>query len=136
MKQIKIDLGKLSLRLGVGGLMLFHGVYKLIHGFQGIRDLLVAKGFPELLWIGAFVGEIIAPLCILLGFFTRISALLVAITMVFSIVLKYGTAGFGLGETGAPIVELNLLYLFSALALYFVGGGRFALYKRETGLLA
>lgn len=136
MKQIKIDLGKLLLRTGVGGLMLFHGIYKLMHGFQGIRDLLIAKGLPELLWIGAVVGEVIAPLCILFGFFTRISALLVAVTMVFSIFLAFGTSGFGLGDYGAPIVELNLLYMFSALALYCVGGGRFALYKKETGLLA
>jgi len=136
MKQIKIDLGKLFLRMGVGGLMLFHGIDKLIMGFGGIKGLLVKNGLPELLWIGAFVGEVIAPLCILFGFFTRISALLVAITMVFSIVLKYGAAGFGLGETGAPLIELNLLYLFSALALYCIGGGRFALYKKETGLLA
>lgn len=136
MKQIKIDLGKLLLRIGVGGLMLFHGIYKLIHGFQGIKDLLIAKGLPELLWIGAFVGEVIAPLCILFGFFTRISALLVAVTMIFSIFLAFGTSGFGIGQHGAPIIELNLLYMFSALALYCVGGGRFALYKKETGLLA
>lgn len=136
MKQIKIDLGKLLLRLGVGGLMLFHGIYKLIYGFQGIKDLLVANNFPELLWLGAFVGEVIAPLCIVFGVFTRISALLVAITMIFSIVLKFGVSGFELGSTGAPIIELNLLYLFSSMALFFVGGGRFAIYKRETGLLA
>src|SRR5690554_6425774 len=120
MKQIKIDLGKLLLRLGVGGLMLFHGIYKLIYGFQGIKDLLIANNLPELLWIGAFVGEVIAPLCILFGFFTRISALLVAITMVFSIVLKFGIGGFELGSTGAPLVELNLLNLFSSLTLFFV----------------
>lgn len=136
MKQIKIDLGKLLLRIGVGGLMLFHGIYKLMHGFGGIKGMLAEKGLPELLWIGAFVGEVIAPLCILFGFFTRISALLVAVTMIFSIILAFGTAGFGIGDKGAPIVELNLLYLFSALALYCVGGGRFSLYKKETGLLA
>lgn len=136
MKQIKIDLGKLLLRIGVGGLMLFHGIYKLMYGFQGIKDLLIAKNLPEPLWIGAFIGEVIAPLCILLGVFTRVSALILALTMVFSIALAFGTAGFGLGQHGAPIVELNLLYMFSALALFFVGGGRFAIYKRETGLLA
>lgn len=136
MKQIKIDLGKLLLRVGVGGLMLFHGIYKMMHGFQGIKDLLIAKGLPELLWIGAFVGEVICALCVLLGVFTRISALIIAIVMVFSIYLKFGMGGFELGKTGAPIVELNLLYLFSALAIFFTGGGRYALYKRETGLMA
>ncbi|MFA5556918.1 MAG: DoxX family protein [Flavobacteriaceae bacterium] len=136
MKQIKIDLGKLLLRVGVGGLMLFHGIFKMMHGFQGIKNLLIAKGLPELLWIGAFVGEVIGALCVLLGVFTRISALTIAIVMVFSIYLKFGMGGFELGKTGAPLVELNLLYLFSALAIFFVGGGRYALYKRETGLMA
>lgn len=136
MKQIRTDLGKLMLRIGVGGLLLFHGVYKLLHGFEYIRSLLAANNLPDWLWFGVPIAEVVAPICILLGFFTRISALLVAIMMVFSIYLAFGASGFRLGEQGAPIIELNLLYLLSALAIFFVGAGRYALYKRETGLLA
>lgn len=136
MKQIKLDLGKLLLRLGVGGLMLFHGIHKMINGFQGIKDLLSANNLPEILWLGVPVGEILAPLCILIGVFTRISALLVAITMFFSIYLAHAAEVFQLGQSGAPVIELNLLYLLGALALFFIGAGRYALYKREVGFLA
>lgn len=136
MKQIKLDLGKLLLRLGVGGLMLFHGIHKMINGFQGIRDLLSANNLPEILWIGVPFGEILAPLCILFGVFTRISALIVAITMFFSIYLAHTAEVFQLGQSGAPMIELNLLYLLAALALFFIGAGRYALYKREVGFLA
>lgn len=136
MKQIKLDLGKLLLRLGVGGLMLFHGIHKMINGFQGIKDLLSANNLPEILWLGVPIGEILAPLCILIGVFTRISALLVAITMFFSIYLAHAAEVFQLGQSGAPVIELNLLYLLGALALFFIGAGRYALYKREVGFLA
>lgn len=38
------DAGKLLLRLAVGGLMLFHGLHKLLDGVGGISGMLVAKG--------------------------------------------------------------------------------------------
>lgn len=136
MKQIKIDLGKLLLRIGVGGLMLFHGIAKLMHGFQGIKDLLIAKGLPEFLWIGALLGEVFAPICILLGVMTRFSSVLVAITMLFAMYLVFGTGALAIGKNGIPVAELNLLFFFSALALAFIGGGRYALYKKETGIFA
>ncbi|MBZ4261499.1 hypothetical protein LAN14_23425, partial [Mycobacterium tuberculosis] len=36
------DAGKLLLRLAVGGLMLFHGIHKLIDGVDGISGMLAA----------------------------------------------------------------------------------------------
>ena len=45
------NFGKLILRLSIGGLMLFHGVYKLMHGFSMIGDLLVKNHLPkDLMW--------------------------------------------------------------------------------------
>ncbi|MFZ8579874.1 DoxX family membrane protein, partial [Klebsiella quasipneumoniae] len=38
------DAGKLLLRLAVGGLMLFHGLHKLLDGVDGISGMLAAKG--------------------------------------------------------------------------------------------
>lgn len=40
------DLGLLLLRLTVGGLMLFHGVHKLIYGVSAIEGMLVGIGLP------------------------------------------------------------------------------------------
>ena len=62
MKQVKIDFGKLLLRIGVGGLMIFHGVHKLLHGHDGIKATLANHQWPEWLWIGVPIGEVLAPL--------------------------------------------------------------------------
>lgn len=42
------DLGKLLLRLAVGGLMLFHGLHKLFGGVGFISGMLVEKGRRDL----------------------------------------------------------------------------------------
>ena len=55
------DFGKLLLRLAVGGLMLFHGMHKLIGGVDGISGMLVAKGLPGFIAYGVLIGEVVAP---------------------------------------------------------------------------
>ncbi len=58
------DAGKLLLRLAVGGLMLFHGLHKLLDGVDGISGMLAAKGLPGFIAYGVLVGEVVAP-CLL-----------------------------------------------------------------------
>jgi putative oxidoreductase len=62
----KDDVGKLLLRLAVGGLMLFHGLHKLFEG-DGISGMLVAKGLPGFIAYGVLIGEVVAPCLIILG---------------------------------------------------------------------
>ncbi len=50
------DAGKLLLRLAVGGLMLFHGIHKLIDGVDGISGMLAAQGLPGFIAYGVLVG--------------------------------------------------------------------------------
>jgi putative oxidoreductase len=123
------DLGLLLLRLSVGGLMLPHGIHKLINGTAGITRMLIAKGFPEIMAHGVIIGEVIAPILIIIGFFTRPAAAVLAFTMVMSIYLAFGWAGFELNQHGGITVELNLMYLLGALALMFTGAGRYAVSK-------
>ncbi len=125
-----IDLGRLILRVTVGGLMLFHGMKKLIDGHDFIRHLLAKAGLPEWLWLGVPLGEVIAPLCLIVGVFTRSSALLVAFTMAMSIALFHGASGFALGKYGALNAELNLFYLLAALSIFYLGSGKFSLSNR------
>lgn len=128
------DLGKFILRLGVGGLMLFHGIHKIIHGHDGIIEQLAAKGLPTWLWLGVPVGEIIAPILLVVGAFTRLSGVLIAFTMVMSLVLVKGSGSFALSETTGGIgAELNVLYLAGALAIAMIGPGSFRLYKGKKG---
>ena len=76
------DVGKLLLRLAVGGLMLFHGIHKLIDGVDGISGMLAAQGLPGFIAYGVLVGEVVAPCLLILGVLTRPAALVLAFTMV------------------------------------------------------
>lgn len=126
--------GKLVLRLSVGGLMLFHGIHKLTHGFTMIGDMLVKNQLPrELMW-GVIVGEVLAPVLLIVGWMTRPAAALVAFTMVMSIYLVFRDSLLTLNEFGALTYELNLIYLFGALAILFLGAGAFSVSKGQGKL--
>lgn len=128
------DLGKFILRLGVGGLMIFHGIHKIIHGHDMIIEQLAAKGYPTWLWLGVPVGEIIAPILLIVGVFTRLSGVLIAFTMVMSMILVKGGGSFALSATTGGIgAELNVLYLVGALAIAMIGPGSYRLYKGKKG---
>ena len=122
------DSGKLILRLTVGVLMLLHGIAKATNpeGLGGISGMLVAKGLPGFIAYGAYVGEILAPLLIILGIFTRIGGLLVVVNMIFAIGLAHAADLLTLGKQGGWALELQGFYLFCGLALYFLGSGKYA----------
>ena len=120
----KTNIGLLLLRLSTGGLMLFHGVAKLQGGLGFLQGMLAAKGLPAFLAYGALVGEVLAPLAIIFGLFTRGAAAVVAFNMVVAIAMVH--LGAVNPQTGGWAVELPMLYLLSSLALVFTGGGRFA----------
>ena len=67
-------LAKLLLRLMVGGMMLFHGFNKVIHGILPIRNMVQGAGWPEFMAYGVYAGELIAPLFVLLGLYSRSAA--------------------------------------------------------------
>jgi len=120
--------GKLVLRLTLGVLILFHGVAKLLHPgtLEFIGSQLAGLGLPEVLVYGVYVGEIIAPLMIILGILTRLGGLLIVINMIFAIVLAHAGDVFSLTGHGGWRLELQAFYLFCALAILFLGSGRMA----------
>jgi putative oxidoreductase len=124
------DWGKLLLRLSVGGLMLFHGIDKLTNGTAGITQMLVAKGLPEAMVYGVYVGEIVAPLLLLAGMFTRVAGLIVAGNMGVAIMLAHTAELTAVSAHGGSAVELQMLYLMGALALACMGGGKLSVNKR------
>ena len=69
------DFGLLVLRLTVGLLMIPHGINKMIHpeAFDFVRGTVEAKGLPLFIAYGVFVGEIIAPLLVVLAQLVRAS---------------------------------------------------------------
>ncbi len=127
---INDEFGKLILRQTLGILMLFHGVHKLIHGIDGIRGMVVNAGLPEIFAYGVYVGEVIAPILIILGFYSRIGALLIVINMLVAIWLAHPNELFMLTQHGGWALELQGFFLLTAAALFFTGPGAFSVNRR------
>ena len=107
--------------------MLFHGFFKLFNGIDGIKFLVTQAGLPEFFAYGVYLGEILFPILIIIGLFTRISSLFFALTMVFAIFLAHSNDIFALGKTGGPVIELALIYLLASISIMFIGAGKFSL---------
>ncbi|MCP4409833.1 MAG: DoxX family protein [Gammaproteobacteria bacterium] len=122
-------LGKLILRLTVGVLMLFHGIDKITNtgSVEFIGGKLAETGLPSAVAYGVYLGEVIAPLMIVFGFFSRVGGLITAGNMLFAIGLMHTGGIFALTNHGGWALELQGFYLFGALAIVFLGSGRFAL---------
>jgi putative oxidoreductase len=122
--------GKLILRLALGGLILFHGVAKLLGGVDGISQGLAAAGLPSFIAFGVYVGEVLAPILVIVGWQTRIGALLIAVNMLFAIGLVHAAEIFALGQSGGWALELQGLYLFGAIVIALIGPGGFSIDAR------
>ena len=122
-------LGKLILRVTVGVLILFHGVHKILHpaSLDFISKQLTSVNLPPALAYGVYVGEVIAPLMVILGVFSRLGGLLIFANMIFALVLVHEGELFALTKTGGWALELQGFYLFSGLAILFLGSGKMAI---------
>ena len=119
--------GKLILRLTLGGLILFHGVAKLMGGVSGLSGMVTGAGLPSFVTYGVYVGEVIAPILVLLGWYSRVGAVLIAVNMLFAIGLAHRAELFSLGQSGGLALELQGMFLFTAIALALIGPGRFSI---------
>lgn len=120
------DAGKLVLRLTLGILMLMHGLAKVANGIGGIEGMLQKVGLPPTLAFGVYIGEVLAPLLVIVGFYTRLGAVLMAVNMLFAIGLAHAHQLFTLSKTGGWALELQGFFLLTAIALALLGPGRYA----------
>ncbi len=126
-----INVGLLVLRVSVGLLMLLHGLAKLVGGIGFIQGMLESKGLPGFIAYGVLVGEVLAPLALIVGYRTRIAAAIFAFNALVAMLLAHSGQIFSLGEHGGWAVELLGLYLFGAVTLIFTGGGNIALSSKN-----
>jgi putative oxidoreductase len=119
-----IDTALLILRLVLGILILLHGISKLPPPPPGIGDMLAKANLPAALAYGVYLGEIVAPILLIIGVWTRLAAVLIAINMVVAVLTAHADQLFSLGEQGGYALELQAMYLFVAVALAFTGAGR------------
>jgi putative oxidoreductase len=121
------DLGRLVLRVTLALLLLFHGISKLFGGVGFITGMLGKMGLPEAIGYLVYVGEVVAPLLLLVGVWTRLAALIVAGNMVVAILLVHTKEFFTMTQTGGWALELQGMYLFAAIALALLGAGRYSI---------
>lgn len=121
------DLGLLILRVSVAFLMLMHGMAKVVYGIDPIMQMVLAKGLPSFVAYGVYVGEVIAPLFMIVGFRARLAAAVFAFNCVVAASLAHAGDILSMGDTGGWAVELLGLYFFGAVAVIFTGAGKHAL---------
>ena len=124
------DTGKLVLRLTLGILILLHGIAKLTHGIGPIEGMVTGMGMPAFLAYGVFAREVLGPLLLIIGFYARIGAALIAVNMLFAIGLAHTGELASLSQTGGWALELQGMFLFTAIALMLLGPGRFGVNQR------
>lgn len=83
------DIGKLILRVSVGVLILLHGISKLQSGISGIVGMLESHGLPSFLAYGVYLGEVVGPVLVIIGLFTRVGAVLMIGNMVVAFALAH-----------------------------------------------
>jgi putative oxidoreductase len=120
------EIGKLVLRATLGGLLIFHGIAKLKSGVEGIVQSLSGLSFPAEFAYLVYVGELVAPIFLIIGLWTRPAAVVVAINMIVAIALAHSAEIFDLSASGGLALELQAFYLLTAIAVAFLGAGRYS----------
>lgn len=126
----RADLGKLLLRIALGVLILLHGIAKLKGGVTGIVGMVEAHGLPGVLGYGVLVGEVLAPILVLIGAYARIGGLLIVINMLFAIALVHMGQLGQLNEQGGWSLELQGLYLAMAASVALLGPGKYSVNRK------
>ncbi len=127
------DLGKLLIRLALGGTLIFHGISKLMHGVAWMREPLANFGLPAFVAYGAYLAEIVAPILIVLGILTRPAALVVAFDLFMAIVLVLRGHIFEIKQGGGGwAIELEVIIILMALSLFFAGAGKFSVMGKRS----
>ncbi|MFN8343553.1 MAG: DoxX family protein [Spirosomataceae bacterium] len=115
------DWGVFVLRVSVSLLLLTHGYGKLLSFLNGASD------FPDPLHVGsqishalAVIGEVVAPLLIMAGLWTRLTAVVEIIHFLVVVFLMHANDPLSEREHG-------LLYLIAYITILLLGGGKYSL---------
>lgn len=134
-----LDFGLLIARMGVGGLLMIHGIENLLGIFSdGGRDALSAyaanEGFThtDLLAILTGVGQLVAGVMLILGVLTPVAITVLLSIMVLALLAKLPIGGDTVLITSPdkPSVESHLLFVIVLAALSFTGPGRLSIDRK------
>ena len=105
------------LRVTLAVLLLFHGWAKITNGIGGIESMVVKAGLPGFLAYAVYIGEVIAPLLLLVGLLVVPAALVIAINMIVALVLVHTGHFLQLSKSGGWALELQAFFLITAIVV-------------------
>ncbi|MFK2821095.1 DoxX family protein [Flavobacteriaceae sp. LMIT009] len=118
------DLGLLFLRVGIGAMMLTHGIPKINRLFADPIEFGDPIGLgPTISLILALIGEVVAPALLIVGFKTKLAAIPAFITMAVAALIVHAEDPFGTKEKA-------LMYALCFLVIFFTGAGKYSLDKK------
>ncbi len=114
------------MRFATGAVLVPHGIQKVL--FKSVSQYAGIIGshglpFPTLLAYCTFFSESAAAICLAIGLFTRVSALIVLIQMTVIITVFQWQFGYFWTDRG---IEYALLWWLLCFAIFFRGGGRYS----------
>jgi putative oxidoreductase len=120
--------GLFLFRCSLAVLLLLHGLHRISYpvSVQLLAVELAEQGLPAGLAYGVYLTEVVAPLMIFIGWYCRLGALLVCLSLVGTIILFHLPELQRLNHYGGWALELQGLYLAGALMLLLTGSGRLA----------
>ncbi|SRX55250.1 DoxX family protein [Aequorivita sp. CIP111184] len=118
------NLGLLLLRVGFSGMMLTHGIPKLLKMISGDFSFgdPIGIGEPATLVL-AILCEVIFPILIIIGFKTRLAAIPVIITMTIAAFIVHAADPLG-------TKEMAILYLIAFIVIALLGGGKYSVDRK------
>lgn len=116
--------GLLLLRVGFSGMMLTHGIPKLLKMISGDFSFgdPIGIGEPASLVL-AVLGEVLFPILVIIGFKTRLAAIPVIITMAVAAFIVHAADPLG-------TKEMAILYLIAFIAIALLGAGKYSIDKK------
>ena len=105
------------LRVSLALLMLLHGWAKIRYGIGSIEAKIAALGAPGFLAYAVYLGEVVAPLLLLVGLWVVPAALVIAVNMVVAFSLVHTHQILMLNNSGGWALELQAFYFVSALVV-------------------
>jgi len=128
-RPFSIDYSILFFRVGVGTLLATaHGWSKVSGDLAPFIERVGAMGFPApgfFAWAAA-LSEFVGGLLLALGLGTRLSTVMIAITLAVAAFIQHADDPFGKKE-------LALLYILAVAIIFLIGPGRFSLDHRLFG---
>ena len=115
----EVDVGLLVLRVALGAIFIYHSIPKLKAPAQMAKGMGQSKNFISLLGVIEFV----AGLFLILGFLTRVGALLIVIVMLGALYYKLFKWHVPFAAHDKLGWEFDLILLAAAIALILLGDG-------------